>query len=47
MVKRKLMVTRALNNEVRIYLDTCILQGAFSRRTDEDVVFMKDLREKD
>jgi len=33
-------------NDVRIYLDTCILQGAMSRRNDEDVAFMKELRKK-
>ena len=35
------------NNEVRIYLDTCILQGALSRRNDEDVVFINELKKKD
>ena len=34
------------NNEVRIYLDTCILQGALSRRNDEDVVFVNELKKK-
>jgi len=33
-------------NEVRIYLDTCILQGALSRRNDEDVAFVEGLKKK-
>jgi predicted nucleic acid-binding protein len=32
--------------EVKIYVDTCVLQGALSRRNDEDVVFLKNLKKK-
>jgi predicted nucleic acid-binding protein len=31
---------------MKIYVDTCILQGAISRRNDEDTVFMNKAREK-
>ena len=30
--------------KVTIYVDTCVLQGALSRRNDEDVVFVKNLK---
>lgn len=36
-------------NEVeplKIYVDTCVLQGALSRRNDDDVVFVKSLKKK-
>lgn len=31
---------------VKIYVDTCVLQGALSRRNDEDTVFIKNLKER-
>ena len=31
-------------DKVKIYVDTCVLQGALSRRNDEDVVFVKNLK---
>jgi len=32
--------------KVKIYIDTCILQGAMSRRNREDTVFLKTINEK-
>jgi len=32
---------------VKIYIDTCILQGAISRRNEEDTVFMNRVEEKE
>jgi predicted nucleic acid-binding protein len=32
--------------EVRIYIDTCILQGAISRRNEKDTIFMNKIKEK-
>ena len=31
-------------DKVKIYIDTCVLQGALSRRNDEDVHFLKNLK---
>lgn len=33
-------------NEVKIYIDTCILQGAISRRNQEDTIFMNKAKER-
>ncbi len=30
--------------ELKIYVDTCVLQGALSRRNEEDVIFIKNLK---
>ena len=32
--------------KVKIYIDTCILQGAISRRNEEDTIFMRKAEEK-
>ena len=34
------------NEKVKIYLDTCVLQGAISRRNREDTVFLNKVKEK-
>lgn len=34
------------NDKVKIYVDTCVLQGAISRRNEEDTIFMNKAREK-
>jgi len=33
-------------DKVKIYIDTCILQGAISRRNEEDTIFMNKAKEK-
>lgn len=38
---------RSENNEVKIYVDTCILQGAMSgRKRGQDTIFIEKAREK-
>ena len=38
---------RSENNEVKIYVDTCILQGAMSgRKRGQDIIFIEKAREK-
>lgn len=34
------------SNKVKIYVDTCVLQGAISGRNEEDIVFMNKAKEK-
>ena len=34
-------------DKIKIYVDTCILQGAISRRNEEDTVFINKTKEKD
>jgi predicted nucleic acid-binding protein len=34
------------NPSIKIYIDTCVLQGAISRRNEEDTIFMNSIREK-
>jgi predicted nucleic acid-binding protein len=31
-------------DKMKVYVDTCVLQGALSRRNDEDVAFVKNLK---
>jgi hypothetical protein len=37
---------RVREPEGRIYIDTCVLQGALSRRNNEDTIFMNRVKEK-
>jgi predicted nucleic acid-binding protein len=37
---------RGREPEGRIYIDTCVLQGAISRRNNEDTIFMNKVKEK-
>jgi predicted nucleic acid-binding protein len=34
------------NLSVRVYIDTCVLQGAISRRNEHDTIFMNSIEEK-
>jgi len=36
----------AESNKVKIYVDTCILQGALSRQNTKDTIFMDKIKEK-
>jgi len=37
---------RSETEKVKIYTDTCVLQGAISRRNQEDTIFMSTVKEK-
>jgi len=40
------MQKRKNEEEISIYLDTCILQGAISQRNIDDTLFMKNIKDK-
>lgn len=45
-VKVEFYAKRKNEVEISIYLDTCILQGAISRRNTDDTIFMKNIKNK-